>query len=530
MKFPKPAIVVAGTAVFVSFFTTCLLGASAVSAAPFRASALPVADAAARGGQALLAPNGTCTAAQRAQRKRALSTFRKQMAKQRAAYFRRHLSRSKRAKFLKQQSARVRTLTRAANCAVAVATPPTPRVSAPTADLAITMTGAPGAVSVGANVTYTITVANSGPNTASQPALTDVLPAQVSFISVAGTTGTTCVGGSTVRCSFNGPATYTITLTVKAISSGTVANTATVASATADPQPTNNSATASVTINPAPPPPPPPSADLAVSIAVSPQTVTVGDNLTYTIAVENRGPDAASQVALTDVLPSRVTFVSATNTTATCSGAFTIRCNGTPPFTITLTVKAFLSGTGVGNTATATSTTADPQPANNSASASITINPAPPPPPALGTRQNPHSLGALVALGGNWSVKVTNVYPDATAAILAANMFNDPPKPGHVFFMVAVQATYTGTGSSRLDSMFRFRAVGASNVGYTSFTNSCGVLPNPNLMLDDPEVFTGGTVPGNAACWEIPASDAASLVMYDHPFLSTAPDVFLSLR
>ena len=150
--------------------------------------------------------------------------------------------------------------------------------------------------------------------------------------------------------------------------------------------------------------------------------------------------------------------------------------------------------------------------------------------PALGTRQNPYPLGAMVTLGDKWSVKVTAVYPDATAAILAANMFNKPPKAGDVFFMVAVQATYNGTGSAHLDSGFRFRAVGASNVGYTTFNNSCGVLPEPDLYLTDPEVFTGGTVSGNAACWEIPASDAASLVMYDHPLLSTAPDLFLALH
>ena len=58
------------------------------------------------------------------------------------------------------------------------------------------------------------------------------------------------------------------------------------------------------------------------------------------------------------------------------------------------------------------------------------------------------------------------------------------------------------------------RAVGASNVAYTTFNNGCGVLPDPDLEVDDPQVFAGGTVSGNAACWEIRASDANSLVMF----------------
>lgn len=85
--------------------------------------------------------------------------------------------------------------------------------------------------------------------------------------------------------------------------------------------------------------------------------------------------------------------------------------------------------------------------------------------------------------------------------------------------MVAVTATYTGGNSARLDSGFSMRAVGASNIGYTTFQNECGVLPAPDLQLDDPEVFSGGSVSGWAACWQVASGDAGSLVMYYDPFL-----------
>ena len=147
-----------------------------------------------------------------------------------------------------------------------------------------------------------------------------------------------------------------------------------------------------------------------------------------------------------------------------------------------------------------------------------------PPPGAL--RENPIPLGQPGAVGNGWTVAVTNVYPDATAAVLAANPYNDAPAAGNQFFMIAVTATYSGSGSSHLDSGFSMRAVGASNVAYTTFDNSCGVLPDPDLYLDDPEVFTGGTVSGNAACWQIRSSDASSLVMFFKPYLSDTASWF----
>jgi hypothetical protein len=150
--------------------------------------------------------------------------------------------------------------------------------------------------------------------------------------------------------------------------------------------------------------------------------------------------------------------------------------------------------------------------------------PKPPPPPPLpplgSSRSNPFPLGTAGSLGNGWTLTITGTYPDAWAQIQAANQFNDPPAAGNQFFMIAVSATYNGPGSSRLDSSFGARAVGASNVAYTTFDNSCGVLPEPNLQLDDPQVFTGGTVTGYAACWHIRSSDAGSLVMFFDPLLS----------
>src|SRR5207247_1918041 len=59
-----------------------------------------------------------------------------------------------------------------------------------------------------------------------------------------------------------------------------------------------------------PTPTPTPMANLSVTKTDSPDPVTEGDNLTYTIMVHNAGPQTATGVTMTDVLPPDTTFVS----------------------------------------------------------------------------------------------------------------------------------------------------------------------------------------------------------------------------
>ena len=91
-------------------------------------------------------------------------------------------------------------------------------------------------------------------------------------------------------------------------------------------------------------------ADLSITKTDSPDPVTVNQNLTYTIGVNNAGPDDASAVKVVDTLPSGVTFVSATGTNWTCNNASgTVTCNRTggnlppgaaPNITIVVTAPA----------------------------------------------------------------------------------------------------------------------------------------------------------------------------------------------
>ena len=114
-----------------------------------------------------------------------------------------------------------------------------------------------------------------------------------------------------------------------------------------------------------------PAADLSLTKADSPDPVTVGGTLTYTLTVANAGPGDASDVTVTDNLPASVTFVSATASQGSCSqSAGTVTCSvgtvasgGTATVTIVVTPNS--AGT-ITNGSSVGASTNDPNAANNS--------------------------------------------------------------------------------------------------------------------------------------------------------------------
>lgn len=111
------------------------------------------------------------------------------------------------------------------------------------ADLSITKTTPPGHTFVGSNVTYTITVANGGPDAAGLVTVTDTIPAGSTFVSATASQGTCSQAAGVVTCnlgSLASGASATITLVATMTAGGSNTNTATVTSSTIDPDTANN--------------------------------------------------------------------------------------------------------------------------------------------------------------------------------------------------------------------------------------------------------------------------------------------------
>jgi uncharacterized repeat protein (TIGR01451 family) len=131
-------------------------------------------------------------------------------------------------------------------------------ISNPDADLAVSFGGLPNQIQVGKTFTYSITVRNVGPGTASGIALSAAVPVGTGFAGITAPTGVSCVGPAKgdvggVSCSISSMVsgtTYTVKLAVTALSGNrtVISNTATVTSTSVDPVNGNDSATATTTI------------------------------------------------------------------------------------------------------------------------------------------------------------------------------------------------------------------------------------------------------------------------------------------
>jgi len=128
---------------------------------------------------------------------------------------------------------------------------------------------------------------------------------------------------------------------------------------------------------------------------------------------------------------------------------------------------------------------------------------------AEGTRTDPIPRGQHVDLG-DWTVEIVGYRQNANGIVAAENQFNDPPAEGRQFVIATLRITYRGADIGNLTDL-NFKAVGESNVAYTTYEDSCGVVPDNPYSVSD--IFTDGVVKVNY-CWSVKSSDIKSLLIY----------------
>ncbi|KQC00063.1 gliding motility-associated C-terminal domain-containing protein, partial [Pedobacter sp. Hv1] len=176
-------------------------------------------------------------------------------------------------------------------------------VPVPVADVAITKTASNSTPNVGSNVTFTIRATNAGPSNATNIIATDVLPNGYTFVSANASTGAyDQVTGKWMIGTLVDGANATLDIVAKVNATGSYANTVTITATETDPTLTNNTATST--------PVPMPVADVSVLKTISKTTPSVGANVTFTLTASNTGPNNATNVNVSDLLPSGYTFVS----------------------------------------------------------------------------------------------------------------------------------------------------------------------------------------------------------------------------
>jgi uncharacterized repeat protein (TIGR01451 family) len=265
------------------------------------------------------------------------------------------------------------------------------------ADLSITASDAPDPVVPGNNVTFTIGIANGGPDAATSATVTIPLDSRFRYVSLSSLAGFNCTtpaagASGTITCtnpsSVNGGA-GTLTLVVQVDPSllsgpsGSIQQNFTIGSSTHDPAPLNNSAQTTTAFQT------PGVADLSITKTTAATNASPGSTITYTITAHDNGPADATNVVITDALPASLLFQSIsapagfTCTTPAVGATGTITCNGaslingaSAVFTLQTKVASNASGAIV-NSATIASAQSDGAASNNGGSAgAVAVGPA----------------------------------------------------------------------------------------------------------------------------------------------------------
>jgi uncharacterized repeat protein (TIGR01451 family) len=237
--------------------------------------------------------------------------------------------------------------------------------------LTITKTVSAPTVDAGANVTFTITVGNTGAGTAAAT-LVDSLPSGLTAVSV---TGPGCTL-SPVICAMTVPGggSATVTLVAQAadnVPAGTVLTNSAAVNAPNNSVPAGITATSSVTVT---------TASHLVLTKVQPSGLVAGTTGIYKVTVLNQGPSVASGVTVTDPLPAGFTL-NAAGSSAGCTGTTTVTClvdavDVGESITVTIAVNVpatTAGGTSVTNTASAAGDQPNPVPADATASVTGTV-------------------------------------------------------------------------------------------------------------------------------------------------------------
>jgi uncharacterized repeat protein (TIGR01451 family) len=384
------------------------------------------------------------------------------------------------------------------------------------ADIEVTKTDSPDPVNAGNNLTYTITLTNHGPSDASTATLTDATPANTTLVSVttpAGWTRTDAVAaGGTGTISFSKSsvasletATFTIVVKVSAAApdASTITNSAVGSSATTDPTPGNNTGTATTTvIN---------QADLAITKSDSPDPVIAGNNITYTLHVQNNGQGDAQSVTVTDAVPANTTFVSVGSLPAGWSRTDAVAVGGTGTISfakasmangesadLTLVVKVnanATAGSTISNSAAIASTTPDPTPANNNTGA-VTTTVATSADIAVTKTDSPDPVTAGTNL--TYTITVTNNGPSDAQSL----QLSDALPANTTFVSLTVPAGWTRTDAVAVG--------GTGTITATATTLAASANSQFTLVVKVDAATPNGTTISNSATVSSTTTDTNS--------------------
>jgi uncharacterized repeat protein (TIGR01451 family) len=363
----------------------------------------------------------------------------------------------------------------------------------PMANLVVSKSAAPTVVLAGQVVTYVMTVTNTGPSTATNVVITDVLQGNAISLTVVATSSVDSVVTDTTGVTFtvntlSAGGSAVMTYTVVASATGLITNTATAGAAELDSNPANNTASTTVTVTTG--------TDVRVVKTTPITQALAGQPAFYSVVVLNLGPLPATNVVITDVIQGGATFggVVATSGGATLSSststAVTFTVSALPVGGLAVVVYSIIApptGT-ITNTVTVAATEFDPQPANNTATvatpvvpvANLSISKAPSFPTAIAGTITPSAQLT-------YTILVTNNGPSPAANVVVTDVL-----PAGLTFVSATGSGWSCSNSGQTVTC----TVSSLSMGAAPAIQIVASAPvTPGLVLTNTAVVNAATFP-----------------------------------
>ena len=370
---------------------------------------------------------------------------------------------------------------------------------------------------LGEDATFFVTVTNHGPAPATGVVVKDLLPAGLSLVSAHVSQGSYLpqlglwfVG----RLEDEAFATLTLISTLDVVDS--ITNLAQILYQIEPDPVTGNNVSAAVVNGQA-------NADVGVDIAVDKPAPLVGENVTFTVSVQNRGPSPATGLVVADLLSAGLTLVSATPSQGTwVAPNWTIGSLSEIAAPVTLTIEATVTASGplVNGAIITQQTEGDSNPVNNRAGVTLNgIESANLKVTKTLTRSSPH-VGELLT----FNVLVTNQGPIAATGVqvtelLSAGLDFESAVPSQGAYDPATGLWTVGSisnaGSAGLTITARVTQAGTiSNTAsitdsdqpdpdLTDNTSTVTLTTATNADLAITKTLTGAAVPGLATTYTI---------------------------
>jgi len=248
-------------------------------------------------------------------------------------------------------------------------------------DLAVTLSATPNPAVVNNSLVFTATIQNTGTATAQAVRLSNPLPSGVDYVGALPSQGSCSETAGSLSCVLgdiagNASATVRITLLPRTVSS--IQSSVQLSSNSFDPNPANDTATLVVDAGEA-------RADLSAQLTATPNPVTVEDELSYQLTIQNAGPATASSVNASVQLPSAFLFIAATTSQGSACNLTDTSNSLTCPLgslaqgnSATVSLRVVPQQSGAFTTSSSVSAIqADPNSANNSVNLPLTVNATP---------------------------------------------------------------------------------------------------------------------------------------------------------